>query len=301
MKIGLLTDAPHNNLALMKLSTWHKMQGDEIYLNMPLEPVDKTYASILFDWNLFKYNADIYGGVQYPTVKLPDHIEWMKPDYELYNLDYSLGYTFRPCYRKCDFCLTKTLNHPDKKHHSIWEFHDRKFKKICLLNNNTFIDPLWEETFKEIWDAKLKLIEHGFDLRLMDEKKAEALKKTMFESEIHFAWDRMEDEELILSRLNFIDQYKFNARIYVLAGYNTTIEQDLYRCQHIFDHHHKPFIMLHKKGEILDKLKTYINTFVCWHYRENLKAGFDEYLKGNYHPDDKRNKPVLNDTEALWS
>ena len=30
MKISLLTDAPKHNLALMKLSTWHKQQGDEV-------------------------------------------------------------------------------------------------------------------------------------------------------------------------------------------------------------------------------------------------------------------------------
>jgi len=28
MKIGLFTDAPYNNLALMKLSTFHKEKGD---------------------------------------------------------------------------------------------------------------------------------------------------------------------------------------------------------------------------------------------------------------------------------
>ena len=301
MKIGLLTDAPHHNLALMKLSTWHKAQGDEIYLKQPLMPVDKTYASILFSWNLFQYSADEYGGIQYPEVCLPRHIEWQMPDYELFNLDYSLGYTYRPCFRKCDFCLVKTLKHPDKRHHSIHKFHNPAFKKICILNNNWLLDPLWKETFEEVWESDLTVIEHGFDLRLINKEKADAIKKTKFEGKIHFAWDRMRDEQEIREGLEYIKDYNFNARFYVLAGYDTTIEQDIYRCQVLADYGHEMFIMLYKTGELLDKLKTYINTFVYWHYRKEMWKGFEEYLKGNYHPDCKRqNKSVGSESEALW-
>ena len=140
MKISLLTDAQKYNLALMKLSAYHKAQGDEVMLNAPLFPADKTYASVLFDWNKNKFTADKYGGPQFPKTILPPYIEELRPDYDLYKLDHSLGYTFRPCYRKCDFCLVKTLRQPDRDHHSIWEFHEKKFKDICLLNNNTFLD-----------------------------------------------------------------------------------------------------------------------------------------------------------------
>jgi len=143
MLISLLTDAPKYNLALMKLSAWHKAQGDTISLNNPLCGAKKTYASILFSWNKQKFLADEYGGIQFPDQLLPRNVEYIKPDYDLYQIDHSLGYTFRPCYRRCDFCLVKTLKHPDTRHHSIYEFHDKKFDKICLINNNTFLDPVW--------------------------------------------------------------------------------------------------------------------------------------------------------------
>ena len=65
MKISLLTDAPRHNLALMKISAWHKKQGDEVLLNMPLFPADYTYASVLFEKNIKLFNANEYGGPAY--------------------------------------------------------------------------------------------------------------------------------------------------------------------------------------------------------------------------------------------
>jgi len=281
MKISLLTDAPKYNLALMKISAYHKAQGDEVMLNSPLFPADKTYASVLFDWNKNKFMADKYGGPQFPKTILPQYIEELRPDYDLYKLDHSLGYTFRPCYRKCDFCLVKTFRQPDKNHHSIWEFHEKKFKDICLLNNNTFLDRFWEETFKEIWDADLRLMEHGFDVRVLDDKKAEALKKTRFRGRLHFAWDRMKDEEVIVKKLNLLKEYEIIARFYVLIGYDTTIEQDLHRCQVLINYDQVPYVMPYTKKPIVKKFKNFMNSPAhWWHRRDKIHYAWDNYCAG---------------------
>jgi hypothetical protein len=51
MRILLIDfDGKLPNLALMKLSSWHKAQGDEVYLNSCEKP-DKVYISTLFTWN----------------------------------------------------------------------------------------------------------------------------------------------------------------------------------------------------------------------------------------------------------
>jgi hypothetical protein len=280
MKISLLTDAPNHNLALMKLSAWHKRKGDTVILNNQMEKADKTYASILFDWNKNTYIADEYGGIQFPDKILPRAIEYFMPDYTLFNLDYSLGFTFRPCYRHCDFCLVKTLKYPDTRHHSIYEFHNPAFNKICLMNNNTFLDPLWKETFKEIWKEKLIMMEHGMDLRLMDEEKADAIKKTKFDGRIHFAWDRMRDEKFIIRGLEFIKPYKIESRCYVLSGYDTTIEEDLYRCQILINYNQVPYIMPYSDVGLTKDIKNYINSLEWWHTRDNIKQGFLEWQKG---------------------
>jgi len=280
LRISLLSDAPDHNLALMKISAYHKKCGDTVVLNQPVIPANKTYASVLFDKNKTFFHADEYGGIQFPDKILPREIECVKPDYDLYAIDYSLGYTFRPCYRRCDFCLVKTLKHPDKRHHSIWEFHDKKFKMICIMNNNWLLDPRWKETFKEIWAEKLIVKEHGLDLRLMDEEKADAIKKTKWEGRVHFAWDRMCDEKLIIRGLKFIKPYKIESRCYVLAGYDTTWEEDLYRCQILINQNQVPYVMPYLDTELVKQLKSYINSLDYWHYKDNIKQGFIEWQKG---------------------
>lgn len=135
MRINILTpDSKIPNLAAMRISTYHKERGDEVWLNMPLMPADKTYASILFEWTQ-KPIADVLGGPGVdPSIRLPRAIEACRPDYSLYSeMDYSLGYTYRACHRGCSFCKVKDMNEPTE-HYSIWHFHDRRFRKIALID-----------------------------------------------------------------------------------------------------------------------------------------------------------------------
>jgi len=243
MNISLLTDAPVHNIALMKISAWHKANGDRVDLNMINTGADITYGSWLYEHT---YCADINGGPVYPGVKLDDKFEQMKPDYDLYGLDYSIGYTWRYCPNCCEFCIVPQQGNT-KEHHSIWDFHDSKFKKICLLNNNTFSDPQWLDTFQQIWDAKLKVIDqNGYDLRLLTEDKADALYKTKWDGYLHFAWDLMKNEAAILRGLSLVKNR--NVVVYVLTGYNTTLDEDIYRCQKIHDFGFDPFIMPYNRG-----------------------------------------------------
>jgi len=69
--INFYTDSPKPNLALMRLSAWHKAQGDSISLNVPLMPCDHSYASVLFDKNIDAFQADEYGGPAFHESKLP--------------------------------------------------------------------------------------------------------------------------------------------------------------------------------------------------------------------------------------
>lgn len=281
MRISLLTDAPKHNLALMKISTWHKAHGNEVKLNMPLWGADLTYASILFEWNKKKFIADYYGGPAFngkPKLKTDE-----RPDYDLFGLDYSLGYTYRYCPRGCQFCKVGKVE-DDKQHYSIWDFHLPKFKKICLLNNNTFFDSRWRETFEEIWDAKLIIRdENGYDLRLINEEKATALKRTKWDSghDPHFAWDRMEDEKEIICGLNEVNRVGIKSKsIYVLIGFDTTLAQDIYRCQKIYDMGHDPFPMIYKESPLT---KSFRRMIYARYYRKlgNIEKAWKEYSKGN--------------------
>ncbi|KKN72829.1 hypothetical protein LCGC14_0406840 [marine sediment metagenome] len=273
-KISLLTDAPKHNLALMKISTYEKARGNEVKLNMPLWKADFTYASYIFEGGI-RFQADEIGGIAInPKTVLPKKIEKLKPDYSLFNLKHSLGYTFRACFRKCPFCKVSLLS-GDKTHHSIWDFYDPKFKTIELLNNNTFFDADWEHTFWEIDQLKLRVIDNGNDLRLLDDHRTWWVKRLRWKTQPKFAWDRMKDEKKIIEGLKLLQKHKVNAMVYVLMGYDTNEEQDIYRCEIINSFGLDPFPMLYKPTKQLRKFRRMIYLRYYRKYKTITKAWKD--------------------------
>lgn len=277
MKINLRTDAKYHNLALMKMSTLQKANGHEVYLNM-VGNFDYTIGSWLFTFSE-KHPCDIEGGPAISPTLRNSWCDTLKPDYSLFNLDYSLGYTWEYCPRKCEFCCVPEMN-PPKQHKSIWDFHDSQFKKICLLNNNTFSDPQWKETFEEIWDADLRVRdENGYDLRLMDDEKADALHKTKWTTPLHFAWDRMKDESHIKRGLGLLEKHHLRTTsngVYVLIGFDTNIEEDLHRCQVIDDYGLTAYPMPFVKNRYTMDFKRFINLHY-YRQHETIKEAWKAY------------------------
>ena len=230
MRIGILTpDSKRPNLAAMKISAFHKQMGDIVELNFPLIRADFTYASLLFSKTADPH-ADMIGGPKYPKSKLDPEIEAMRPDYSIYpGIDYSMGYTYRACPRACDFCIVPQQDNPET-HHSIYEFHDSRFKKICLMNNNTLADPQWRETFQEIIDAGLTVKdENGYDARLITDESAWYMSQIKWEGLIHLAWDYPDHKADVLRGIKRLLRHKVkNLMVYVLIG-ETTHKENIYR------------------------------------------------------------------------
>jgi hypothetical protein len=277
MIINLITDAPRHNLALMKLSTYFKNKGYDVLLNSHRK-CDYTYVSLLFDKSIGKLEGDFYGGPAFPDSMLDISIEKCKPDYSLFNIDYSLGYSYRPCIRQCLFCKVPIMTHPDNDHHSIFEFHNTNFNKICLLNNNTFADKYWKLTFEEILSENLTVIdENGYDVRLIDDEKASFLKLITFANKIHFAWDRIKDEKEIIRGINILKKFKIHGTFYVLIGFDTNIEEDLYRCQVLKDNGFDMYIMPFTRSWNERAFKRFIDSFM-WRKYKYMKDAWNDYL-----------------------
>jgi len=246
MKIQLIErDGKFPNNALLRLGGWHFQHGDEVRLfRWPCEPWgDKAYCSTLFSWSKSDLPdwAEI-GGPGYDLVKvLPPEIENTRPLYSLYpDWQLSTGYTFRHCPRHCEFCIVGKLgNNEDKKHYSIYDWWDPSFKSIMLLNNNTFYDPKWRETFHEIWDNDLMMWDgNGYDARLLDEEKIEYLYRSKWKHGVHFAFDRHEDWSLIEKACKLICSSPLRnfAVWYVMTGWKYTFQQDLDRINLLRDY-----------------------------------------------------------------
>lgn len=119
MNIGILAvDSNYPNLALMKISAWHKARGDHVEWYNPLCFYDKVYSAKVFSFTPdygYYINADQIekGGTGYDMKKvLPIEIDRTIPDYELYNIDKNLAYGFltRGCPNRCKWCIV-----PQKK------------------------------------------------------------------------------------------------------------------------------------------------------------------------------------------
>lgn len=268
MLVNVLTpDSKMPNLAAMKISAYHKQLGDKVTLNFPWfagTSADLTYASVLFQGTPDPA-ADLVGGPKYPEGKLPPEMDRMRPDYTLYpKIDYSMGYTYKACPRTCDFCIVPKQQNDDI-HRSIWDFHDSRFKKICLMNNNTLADPSWRETFGEIIDAKLTIVDqNGYDARLITEEAASWFAKVRFEKSVHLAWDFIEHEIDVLTGIcnlkKAIPSMFRSKRVatYVLIGHGSTPEEDLHRVLVLDAMRAEPFVMPY------DRADKYQQKFARW-------------------------------------
>ena len=271
MKIALVDVDSHNfpNLALMKISAWHKKQGDEVKVFDPLwDRPDTIYASKVFDFTPdYEYYPDnvelIFGGSGYGLdTYLPEEIENTCPDYSLYpQHGYALGFTTRGCIRNCPFCIVPQKEGKIKAVADIYDFW-RGQEIICLLDNNLMaLPPHFDLVHKQIIKEGLILAEHGMDVRLVAPDMAKLLSKIKPKSQFHFAWDRMRDEEAVKGGIrilvdNGVPEYRLI--FYVLIGFDTTPEEDLYRVEFLRSLKVDPFVMPY------DKHDPYQRRFARW-------------------------------------
>ena len=143
MRIGLVDVDGHNfpNLALMKLSAWHKLRGDTVEFADPVAGrYDKVYLSV------FTHTPDcrdeyrcevIRGGTGYRdyTTTLPEAVEHTCPDYSLYGVGEAYGFLTRGCPNRCSWCVVPRKEGAIRPHADIEEFLAGR-KRAVLLDNN---------------------------------------------------------------------------------------------------------------------------------------------------------------------
>jgi len=243
MKVLLIDDpkSKHENLALRKISRYHKNKNDKVGYN--IDNPDKIYQSKIFnnenhDLRTFQTDNVVIGGAGYDIKsKLPKSIEFLKPDYELKpKMDYSFGFTSRGCMRNCGFCLVREKEGNFKIWQHPQEFYDEGHEKIRLYDNNILCDRKW---FREVTDFILERdlkvdFNQGLDIRLMDKDIANRLSQLNIWGTLNFAWDFPRIEEDVRKGIKLLKEYGFNLRkigFYILTNFNTDHEEDLYRCE----------------------------------------------------------------------
>lgn len=287
MRIGLIDVDSHcyPNLALMKISSFHKSKGDNVRWS-GFEDNDITYISKIFTFSeepapvFGDLGAIIKGGTGYDIKKtLPYEIECCDPDYSIYNHPFSIQFFSRGCIRHCPFCL---VNDKEGSIRAVKPMNlNPKGKWIEVLDNNFFANPEWKSAIDHLIKANQKVNLHGVDVRIMNEEQAFWLNKLKLKSQIHIAWDlpKIDLKQKLNEVVKYINPNKLMC--YVLVGYNSTIEQDMYRIETLRDLKIDPFVMPYKS---LD------NKMVPSQYHKDLaryvnnKAIFNSMSFANYNP-----------------
>ena len=249
------------NIALMKLSHWHKSNGDNVHFYRTarkelFEPkYDVVYGSSIFSFNekkqqtfLKSFPNAIVGGTGFKSLKtIEAHIgilRYEKYDYKLYpEFENSIGFTQRGCRLKCKFCVVgkkEGANVDNDLVANIWR-GDPYPKNLILLDNDFFGQPNWESKANEIIDGNFRACFcQGINIRLIDDKSAQVLPHIQYydnkfkNRRLYTAWDNLGDEKIFLKGAKKLQDQGIPMRhlmVYMLIGFkkNETMGDILYR------------------------------------------------------------------------
>ena len=311
MKIGLIDVDGHNfpNLPLMKISAWHKSQGDSVEWYQPMFSghMDKVYMSKVFSFTPdYPYYIDadeiVKGGSGYcielvdgkeiyhkeNDKDLPEEVEHIYPDYELYGIDYAIGFLTRGCPRGCGFChVASKEGKCSYKVADLSEFWSGQ-KKIVLCDPNILACKDHMELLEQLAESGARVnFNQGLDIRLVTDRNLEVLKRIKLDS-IHFAFDRWQDKDLIEPKLRmFAEKTGFNRNkgkvmVYILTNFRDdgiSIEEDVdravYRIQLCRELNFSPYPMIYDKEHadpIYRKIQRWCSNFIFW-----ICPTFEEY------------------------
>ena len=310
MKIGLIDVDGHNypNLPLMKISAWHKQQGDSVEWYEPMFSghMDKVYMSKVFSFTPdYEYFIDAdeieRGGTGY-AIKLtdgkerfdkskdkplPNEIEHIYPDYSLYpefTKDTAYGFLTRGCPRGCGFCHVASKE--GKCSHKVADLSEfwRGQKNIILCDPNILACPEHMELLQQLVDSKAKVeFNQGLDIRLINDRNLDLLKQIDIKS-IHIAFDDYKQKSIIEPKMRLLrEKVKWDHRkisCYILTNFNTTVEQDIERIQLCRELDIAPFPMIYDKKHadpVYKQLQRWCNGFIFWRVPR-----FEDYKNKKY-------------------
>lgn len=274
MTVGLIDVDGHNfpNIALMKLSSWHKSRGDIVeWWWSDMVHYDVVYMSKVFSFtpdHPEPLNADriIKGGTGYAIamengkeiyrseldIPLVEEVEHIYPDYDMYPRfsDTAYGFLSRGCPRGCGFChVAGKEGRSSRKVADLSEFWTGQ-KSIEVMDPNILACQERDDLLDQLRLSGATVnFNQGLDIRLMDRDVAELLGKMRIKR-LHFAWDNPSDD-LRAHFERFSEQYRrkdpAGKMVYVLTNFNSTIDEDLYRINTLRSLRYDPYVMVYNR------------------------------------------------------
>lgn len=176
--------------------------------------------------------------------------------------NYSIQFLSRGCTRKCPFCLVREKEGYIESAEPV-ELNP-KGEWIEVLDNNFFANPEWKTAVNYLIEQKQPINLHGVDIRIMNEEQAFWLNKLKLKRNIHIAWDlpQIDLTDKLKEVTKYIKPYKLSC--YVLVGFNSSIEQDLYRLRKLKELKITPFVQPYRDFTNERKPKQYELDLARW-------------------------------------
>lgn len=249
MKIGV-----HNsdktkfpNLALMKISAWHKKHGDLVEWWNPLDRYDSIYSSKVFTFteeDPYLPADTIRGGTGYGIYEdLPEEIDGMFPDYSLYpDVDYAIGYLTRGCIRKCPWCIVPKKEGYIRPYREWTEVARPGKRDIVFMDNNVLASDHGIEQMAAMIGQNVRVdFNQGLDARLITPEIAEIISRLKWIRNIRMSADTDAMLDVVLEKVRLLESYGVKAYrtfVYILV---TDIESAERRCIALRDIGAEPF------------------------------------------------------------
>lgn len=296
MRIGLIDVDGHNfpNLALMRISAYHKAQGDLVewwwsdFIHYDIVYMSKIFSDEYSQDVPEPMNADrvIKGGTGYcinldggkevfdksKNHNLPPEIERMFPDYSLYpQYNFAVSMTSRGCPNGCGFChVCAKEGRSTVKVADVSDFWNGQ-KEIQVLDPNLTACPDKRDLMRQYRETRALIdFNQGLDIRLLDEDDVADINAMRLKN-VHFAWDNprydLAEKFAWYAKVGKKNKHGRVGTVYCLTNFNSTMEENLYRIYTLRELGYDPYVMIYNKPNApaeVKRLQRWVNNKIIF-------------------------------------
>ena len=229
------------NLAMMKISAYHKAQGDNVEWYDGFTHYDIVYMSKVFNFTPdypYPINADqvIKGGTGYDIhSRLSPEIEFIAPDYDLYQVpnDTAYGFITRGCPNKCKWCVVPQKEGKITPYMDIEDIAVNGRNKVILMDNNILASEYGLSQIQKIIDLGLRVdFNQALDARLVTPEIGKLLARVKWIKRIRFGCDTQKQISECEKAIQHIDGAGYKGEYFFYCILTSDFDESFSRVQH---------------------------------------------------------------------